>query len=158
METHQGRYIMTNNEIRAKTIQSIIPLFHHTSSPVHCLYTPIYLCIYILWTLVITWQWHVCLPATIHSVANNWKSNKSSRVQDQLIYCVSLTSLLQEYLCLSAIKTQCNQKPYKNESNHTMWVLSMNTLILVMRSLTVIGDAWLNFGHNTVVVWNWKIH
>ena len=27
-------------KIRTKTLQSTIPLFHHTNSPVHCLYTP----------------------------------------------------------------------------------------------------------------------
>ena len=35
----QSRY-MTNRENKNKTLQSTITLFHHSSSPVHCLYIP----------------------------------------------------------------------------------------------------------------------
>ena len=28
---------------KSKTSQSTIPLFHHSSSPVHCLYTPVFM-------------------------------------------------------------------------------------------------------------------
>ena len=35
---------VTNNENKNKTCSVHHPLFHHSSSPVHCLYTPVDLC------------------------------------------------------------------------------------------------------------------
>ena len=50
-------------KIRIKTIQSTIPLFHHSSSPVHCLYTPVF--ILLVYNsgdqIVLINDWYACL-------------------------------------------------------------------------------------------------